>query len=39
MIHPYILLDVSDLKLHNLPDELLDIVDLDAGKCYFRNKA
>jgi hypothetical protein len=39
MIDPYVLLDVADLKLHNLPNEILDIDDLDAVQSYFSNKA
>ena len=39
MIDPYVLLDVADLKLHNLPNEILDIDDLDAVQCDFSNKA
>ncbi len=35
MICPTVL-DVADLKLRNLPDELLDIVDLDAGRAVAR---
>jgi hypothetical protein len=39
MIDPYVLLDVADLGLHNLPAEILDIDNLDAVKHYFTTKA
>ena len=29
--------DVTDLKLHNLPDEILDVNDLNVVKSYFSN--
>jgi hypothetical protein len=38
MIDPYIPLEVADLRLHNLPDEILD-ANLDVVKHYFSNKA
>lgn len=38
MIDPYIPLEMSDLRLHDLPDEVLD-VNVDAVKHYFSNKA
>lgn len=39
MIDPYVPIDVTDLKLHNLPGEILDVNDLDVVKRYFSNKA
>lgn len=38
VIDPYVHLEVADLRLHNLPDEILD-VNLDVVKHYFSNKA
>ena len=38
VIDLYVHLEVADLRLHNLPDEILD-VNLDVVKHYFSNKA
>ena len=38
MIDAYVPLELADLRLHNLPDEILD-VNIDPVKNYFSNKA